>query len=107
MPVGTKEFFKYDGNSFIHYDHDQGLEYGSFWGCYTDDGGNVWFSSWGKGLFKFSGERFTKLTDKSGLVNNNVTGIHKAPDGKIWFTSENGLMYVDPLNNNFKKFYRI
>ncbi|MBK7817440.1 MAG: SpoIIE family protein phosphatase [Sphingobacteriaceae bacterium] len=98
-----KGVFKYDGNSFIHYNNEQGLEYGSFWGCYTDNGGNVWFSSWGKGLFKFSGERFTKLTDKSGLVNNNVIGIHKAPDGKIWFTSENGLMYVDPLNNNFKK----
>ena len=98
-----KGVYKYDGNSFIHYDHEQGLEYGSFWACNSDNGGNVWFSSWGKGLFKFSGERFTKLTDKSGLVNNNVNGIHKAPDGKIWFSSENGLMYVDPLNNNFKK----
>ncbi len=98
-----KGVYKYDGTSFINYDHEQGLNYNSFWGAFTDKDGNVWFSSFGKGLFRYCGERFTKITDKSGLYDNNVNSISKSSDGKIWFSTENSVSYIDTKNNNRKK----
>ncbi len=110
-----KGLFKYDarlndevgqGEKFINYSAREGLGFNSFWGIDEDSGGNLWLSSWGRGLFKYSGESFTRVSEKSGLPSNNITGIVEGEQNKIWVSSEQSVSSYNTVTgeiNNITK----
>jgi ligand-binding sensor domain-containing protein/signal transduction histidine kinase len=93
------------GISVKRFAHGQGL-FDHIVTSFVDHSGNIWFSSWDKGVIRYDGQYFTHYTSKHGLAANMIRSIAEDKFGNIWFgTSGAGLTCFDPSNGgSFKTF---
>ena len=61
-----------------------------------DNAGNLWFSTWGKGVYKYESGKFQHYSTHDGLTNNHVYAIVKDKKGVLWFATRSGLSRLDP-----------
>ena len=61
-----------------------------------DKNGNIWFSTYNKGLVKYDGKTFTRFTTAQGLSDMNITGLAGAEDN-ILLLHKNS---IDLINTN-------
>jgi signal transduction histidine kinase/ligand-binding sensor domain-containing protein len=93
------------GISFTGFFEEQGIT-GNIVASCVDRSGNIWFSSWDKGVIRYDGNFLTYYNNKHGLGNNMIRSIAEDKFGNIWFgTSGNGLTCFNPSNGGiFKTF---
>ncbi len=60
-----------------------------------DRDGNMWFTTFSKGIYKYDGVKFTNFTTKDGLCSNKVNSVIEDKDGLLWFATSEGLCKYD------------
>jgi len=81
--------------SFVSYNVQQGLNFGSML-CQTQDrSGNLWFGDFNGCVSKFDGKYFYHFTDKNGLRENCVRSIIEDKKGNMWFGACGGATKYD------------
>jgi ligand-binding sensor domain-containing protein/signal transduction histidine kinase len=93
------------GISITGFFEEQGITGNTVASC-VDRSGNIWFSSWDKGVIRYDGKFLTHYNSKHGLGNNLINSIAEDKFGNIWLgTSGNGLSCFNPTNGGiFKNF---
>ena len=57
--------YRYNGQEYLHYGKDDGLESSSIFNFFEDSKGRMWLGGWG-GLFRYDGEKFFSVTKDKG-----------------------------------------
>ncbi len=77
--IGNPKIF--GGDEYIYYQY-----------ILEDDKGNIWLTTWDKGIFKYDGLNITNYLVKDGLQNVNVVSMYKDSRGDLWLgTPDNGV----------------
>ncbi len=78
----------------------------------SDDKGNLWFGTYGKGLDKLvsvdaknGNGKFISYSQSDGLSNNIVYGILEDKTGNLWLSTDNGLSKFNPDSKQFRNYY--
>ena len=58
---------------------------------YKDEGGTMWFGSYGNGLFRLKDGKTTNITTKQGLFDDIVSHIVEDDQGNFWMGSNRGI----------------
>jgi ligand-binding sensor domain-containing protein len=96
-----------DGIRITIFTDQQGFS-GNIVASFADHSGNIWFSSWDKGVIRYDGELLTWYTNNHGLGNNMIRTIAEDKFGNIWFgTSGNGLNCFNPSNGGIFKTFNV
>ena len=93
------------GTAIKRYADEKGL-FDHIFTSLVDHLGNIWFSSWDKGVIRYDGQFFTHYTSKHGLAANMIRSIAEDKFGNIWFgTGGAGLTCFNPSDGGtFKTF---
>jgi ligand-binding sensor domain-containing protein len=68
-----------------------------------DKKGNIWLTTWDKGVFKYDGKNITHYSVQTGSKDINLVSMHKDNQGDLWLgTPENGAYKFN--GNTFEKF---
>lgn len=88
--IGNKETF--GGDEYIYYSY-----------ILEDNGGNIWLTTWSKGVYKFDGQNITHYAVKDGATAVNLVSMYKDNQGDLWLgTPENGVFKFN--GNTFERF---
>jgi len=80
-----------------------GDEYIYFSYILEDNNGDIWMTTWDKGVFKYDGKSITQYSVKDGSKNINLISMYKDKQGNLWLgTPENGAYRFN--GNAFEKF---
>jgi len=97
---------KFNGNSFVHFTTNEGLNSSNVQSIEEDEQGNIWMGTrvaekdnddvdrrFGNGgLNKFDGEKFVHFSRLKGLSENDVYSIYKDNSNELWIsTTSNGV----------------
>jgi len=82
---------RWDGESFTHYNVDDGLVNRAVWSGARDREGNLWFGTEG-GISKHNPRNgaWENFTVAHGLPENRIEAIAEDQDGNMWFGSKGG-----------------
>jgi ligand-binding sensor domain-containing protein len=70
-----------------------------------DDNGNIWLTTWDKGVYKYDGKYFTNYTVREGVKDVNFVSMYKDRRGGLWVgTNENGVYKYN--GKDFERFER-
>jgi ligand-binding sensor domain-containing protein len=88
---------KFDGESFTHYDTDDGLGDDMIASSYIDRSGKLWFGTRGRGMSYFNGKDFTTIYQEEGTCHNNMATLLEDRTGKLWMASyaRSGVCWYD------------
>lgn len=90
-------------NEFRHYFHNQesnpNLEV-----IFTDSKGRLWVGQSGLYLYDESKDAFNIFTSAAGLETVQIKGIVEDNKGFLWITTSDGLIRMDPLTKEIRKF---
>lgn len=68
-----------------------------------DSAGNIWLTTWDKGVYKYDGENTANYVVKDGDMNVNLVSMYKDNGGDLWLgTPENGVFKFN--GNTFERF---
>ncbi len=94
---------KYNGNDFINYTEEDGLDFSDIRSIIEDDYGNIWFGSYsGGGLYKYNTEhddrepktsntkKFIKYNSDNGLCKDIILALFIDKAGFIWIGTDGG-----------------
>ena len=88
--IGDAKIF--DGDEYIYYSY-----------ILEDNNGNVWFTTWDKGVYKYDGKNIQHYPVKNGSKNINLVSMYKDNQGVLWLgTPENGTYKFN--GENFERF---
>lgn len=77
--IGNAQIF--DGEAYIYYSH-----------IVEDNNGNIWLTTWDKGIYKYDGENIINYPVNDGTVPVNVVSMYKDRQGNLWLgTLEHGV----------------
>ena len=69
---------------------------------FKDKAGNLWISSYNRGLAKYNGTSWTRYTAyppySTNLNSNIITGIAEDSHGNLWFVTNSGVSKFDGTN---------
>ncbi|MEM7371639.1 MAG: two-component regulator propeller domain-containing protein [Bacteroidota bacterium] len=74
--------YRFDGNEFIHFGADEGLEGTFMRDILEDEEGILWMAT-DNGLTSYNGEAFENLTIEDGLPSNDLTCLIQDRDGNL------------------------
>jgi ligand-binding sensor domain-containing protein len=76
--IGNAKIF--NGDAYIYYSY-----------IVEDQQGNVWLTTWDKGVYKYDGKTITNYTVKDGTKDVNLVSMYQDKQGGLWLgTPENG-----------------
>lgn len=76
--IGNAKIF--GGDKYIYYSY-----------ILEDKQGNIWLTTWDKGVFKYDGKNITNYSVKDGSKDINLVSMYKDNQGGLWLgTPENG-----------------
>ncbi|UCH92991.1 MAG: helix-turn-helix domain-containing protein [Candidatus Aminicenantes bacterium] len=84
--VGVNRF---DGKSFLKFDP---IADHVIIAINRDQKGNLWISTYGKGLVRVFGRETITYTEEDGFMSNYVTSIHCDSKNRTWFGTDKGLI---------------
>ena len=88
--VGNENIFS--GDKYVYYSH-----------IIEDNSGNIWLTTWDKGVYKYDGKNITNYLVKDGSIEVNLISMYKDKQGKLWLgTPDNGTFKFN--GNTFEKF---
>jgi ligand-binding sensor domain-containing protein len=88
--IGNKQIF--GGDEYVYYSH-----------IVEDNNGNIWLTTWDKGVYKYDGKEITNYLVKDGSNDVNLISMYKDNQGNLWLgTPENGTFKFN--GNTFEKF---
>jgi hypothetical protein len=88
--IGNKKIF--NGDEYIYYSY-----------IIEDINGNIWLTTWDKGVYKFDGKNIVNYLVKDGSKEVNLVSIYKDNQGNLWLgTLENGIFKFN--GNTFERF---
>lgn len=88
--IGNVEIF--GGDEYIYYSY-----------ILEDNNGDVWLTTWDKGVFKYDGENITHYSVMDGSKDINLVSMYKDNQGDLWLgTPENGAYKFN--GKTFEKF---
>lgn len=85
---------KFDGDTLVYFDEENGLGAGRITGIAEDAAGNVYFGTY-SGLTVYNGYAFKNFTEQDGLLNNEVWSLLIDSRGKIWIGTNEGVCTYD------------
>jgi ligand-binding sensor domain-containing protein len=89
----------YDGETFTHFNTEDGLPSTSIISALEDRKGHLWFGSWGNGIRRYDGRVFQILDRRDGLPDNSIQDILQDRNGDIWIATEGGVARYRPSIN--------
>jgi ligand-binding sensor domain-containing protein len=88
--IGNAEIF--DGDEYIYYSY-----------ILEDDKGDIWLTTWDKGVYRYDGENIKHYSVKDGLNDINLVSMYKDRQGNLWLgTPANGAYKFN--GNTFERF---
>ncbi len=88
--IGNAKIF--DGDEYVYYSY-----------IVEDKNGNIWLTTWDKGVYKYDGKIITNYAVKDGMEDVNLVSMYKDNQGDLWLgTPENGAFKFN--GNTFEKF---
>ena len=76
--IGNAEMF--GGDEYVYYSY-----------VVEDKNGNVWLTTWDKGVYKYNGKDITNYIVKDGISDVNLVSMYKDKQDNLWLgTPENG-----------------
>jgi ligand-binding sensor domain-containing protein len=91
----------YENNKFSSFQLDT-VTYPSVTDIMEDTKGDIWITTYAKGVFRYSNKQFFSYTENEGLVSNWVRKATEDNSGNIWFATERGISKFDGQQfNNF------
>lgn len=88
--IGNAKIF--GGDDYIYYSY-----------LIEDNKGNIWLTTWDKGVFKYDGKNIINYSVKDGSKDVNLVSMYKDKQGDLWLgTPENGTFKFN--GNAFEKF---
>ena len=88
--IGNAQIF--DGEAYIYYSH-----------IVEDNNGNIWLTTWDKGIYKYDGENIINYPVNDDAVSVNVVSMYKDRQGNLWLgTLEHGVYQFN--GTAFEKF---
>lgn len=88
--IGNKQIF--GGDEYVYYSH-----------IVEDNNGNIWLTTWDKGVYKYDGKDITNYLVKDGSNDVNLISMYKDNQGNLWLgTPENGTFNFN--GKTFEKF---
>lgn len=69
--IGNEKIF--DGAQYVYYSH-----------IVEDNNGNIWLTTWDKGVYKYDGKNITNYPVKDGSVNVHLVSMYKDHQGNLW-----------------------
>ena len=94
LASGQSGLWKFDGQSFVNYNEDNGLYSRSIYKLCVDHENNLWISTKDQKISIFRGEQFINYNQQAGLNSNFVLSIHQDKKGGYWFGSDAGISYL-------------
>ena len=88
--IGNQTSF--GGDEYIYYSH-----------ILEDDEGNIWLTTWDKGVFKYDGTTITNYPVKDSAIAVNLVSMYKDNNGVLWLgTPDHGAYKLN--GNSFERF---
>jgi ligand-binding sensor domain-containing protein len=88
--IGNEKIF--DGDEYIYYSH-----------IVEDNSGNIWLTTWERGVYKYDGKEITNYPIKDSINNVNLVSMYKDKQGNLWLgTNDKGTFKFN--GNTFEKF---
>ncbi len=88
--IGNKKLF--DGDEYIYFQY-----------IVEDKNGDIWLTTWDRGVFKYDGQNISKYSVKDGLKDVNVVSMYKDNQDDLWLgTPDNGTFKFN--GTTFEKF---
>ena len=88
--IGNAQVF--GGDDYIYYSY-----------IIEDNAGNIWLTTWAKGVYKFDGKNITNYIVKDGNEMVNLVSMYKDNEGSLWLgTPDNGTFKFN--GQTFEKF---
>jgi ligand-binding sensor domain-containing protein len=85
---------KYDGENWIHYSHNNGLNDDFVYRVIEDSNGNIWIGTH-RGVNIYDGISWRGYTQDDQLIDNWITVIKEDSKGNIWIGTIKGLSVFD------------
>ena len=128
---GGAALLEYSSQNFKHFrpvvpaneidyetDNAQTINASRIQSLFEDNKGNVWLGSYNQGLFQYNKELdnftqppFSKGLDKANnsveLSNERIWDIDQSDTNGLWVATNNGLNYLNFLNNTFDTYYPV
>jgi len=79
---------KFDGNTFLSYSAEDGLNQGGVRVLFIDRDDVLWMGHEGGGITRFNGKSFERIPVIDTLLRSNITSISQDHNGQIWITTE-------------------
>jgi|GEM_PF-4758339 len=112
--AGSSGLYKYDGDTFIHYQHSPfdslSLSFNRLESLHVDQNGTLWIGTFGGGLNRYERETdsFTHFkhdpNNHETISQDTVTAILETKKGVLWVGTHNGLNRYDPVNQHFIRY---
>ena len=75
----------------------------SIFGKVEDNSGNIWLTTWDRGVYKYDGKEITNYPIKDSINNVNLVSMYKDKQGNLWLgTNDKGTFKFN--GNTFEKF---
>lgn len=88
--IGNAKTF--DGDEYVYYSYIK-----------EDKAGNIWLTTWDKGVYKYDGKKIRNYVVKDELKDVNLVSMYTDKEGNLWLgTLENGVFKFN--GNTFERF---
>ena len=88
--IGNAKIF--GGDEYVYYSY-----------IIEDNNGNIWLTTWDKGVYKYDGKNITNYSVKDGTKDVNLVSMYKDNQGELWLgTPDNGTFKFN--GKTFEKF---
>ncbi len=90
--IGNEKIF--DGDKYVYYSH-----------IVEDNNGNIWLTTWDKGVYKYDGKNITNYLVREDTKDVNLISMYKDNQGNLWLgTPNNGAFKFN--GKTFEKFMK-
>jgi ligand-binding sensor domain-containing protein len=91
---GVGDSIIFGGDDYVYYSY-----------VVDDNDGNIWLTTWDKGVYRYDGKYFTNYTVRAGVKDVNLVSMYKDRRGGLWLgTNENGVYKYN--GKDFERFVR-
>jgi ligand-binding sensor domain-containing protein/serine phosphatase RsbU (regulator of sigma subunit) len=87
--------WKFNGNNFINFSQDKGLDEGGIRVLFIDNKDAVWLGHEGGGITRLTGKVFERISLLDSILRSTITSINQDKDNQLWITTESdGILVI-------------